>query len=424
MTEQHTEDSLLGGYRVLDLTNEKGLLCAKVLADLGADVIKIERPGGDPARNIGPFYKDIPHPERSLYWMFCNTSKRGITLNIETADGKEIFKRLVKGADIVVESFDPGYMEGLGLGYAELEKINPGIIMTSITPFGQTGPYRDLKTSDLVNWAMGGIMFQTGDMDRSPVWMGPHQSHFFGGSHGAVGTTMALFHREMTGEGQHVDVSIQQGCILALMITAEMWDLARVITPRTGPYAIRARGERPPLILPWVVPCKDGYVFVLGGGTSMAKMAGPLMAWALSEGASIDLEAIGQMVKEGYDVFTIPQEVLDTLFGPLLEFIQTKTKKELYDFSAQSGGGSIPSFGADEIMENPQLAAREFWERVEHPELGDTIAYPGAPVKISEAPWKIRRRAPLIGEHNEEIYEKELGLTKEKLAILKQAKVI
>ena len=156
----------------------------------------------------------------------------------------------------------------------------------------------------------------------------------------------------------------------------------------------------------------------------MAMMAGPLMVWALSEGASIDLEEIGQMMKKGYDVFTIPQEVLDTLFGPLLEFIQTKTKKELYDFSAQSGGGSIPSFGADEIMENPQLAAREFWERVEHPELGDTIAYPGAPVKISEAPWKIRRRAPLIGEHNEEIYEKELGLTKEKLAILKQAKVI
>jgi len=423
VTEQH-EDSLLGGYRVLDLADEKGLLCGKILGDLGADVIKIERPGGDPARSIGPFYKDIPDPEKSLYWMFCNTSKIGITLNIETADGREIFKKLVKGADIVVESFDPGYMAGLGLAYAELEKINPGIIMTSITPFGQTGPYRDFKTSDLVNWAMGGIMFQTGDTDRSPVWMSPHQSHFFGGSHGASGTMMALFHREMTGEGQHVDVSIQQGCMLALMITAEMWDLVGVITPRTGPYAIRSRGERPPLILPWVVPCKDGYAFVLGGGTSMAKMAGPLMLWALSEGASIDLEAIGQIQKKGYDVFTIPQEVLDSLFEPLLNFIQTKTKKELYEFSVQSGGGSIPSFSADEIMENSQLEVREFWEKVEHPELGDTITYPSAPVKVSEAPWKIRRRAPLIGEHNEEIYEKELGFSKEKLAILKQAKVV
>jgi len=141
---------MLSPYRVLDLTDEKGLLCGKLLGDLGADVIKVERPGGDPARNIGPFYHDETDPEKSLFWFAFNTSKRGIALDIETADGQEVFKRLVQSADSVIESFPPGYMDRLGLGYPALEKVNPGVIMVSITPFGQTGPYKDYKTCDIV----------------------------------------------------------------------------------------------------------------------------------------------------------------------------------------------------------------------------------------------------------------------------------
>ncbi|MFC1948616.1 CoA transferase [Chloroflexota bacterium] len=161
-------DGMLSPYRALDLTDEKGLLCGKILADLGADVIKIERPGGDPARNIGPFYHDEPDPEKSLYWFAYNTSKRGITLDIETTDGKEIFKQLVKNADFIIESFPPGYLDSIGLGYSALEKIKPDIILISITPFGQTGPYKDYKTSDIVAWAMGGEMAPFGDPDRPP----------------------------------------------------------------------------------------------------------------------------------------------------------------------------------------------------------------------------------------------------------------
>ncbi|MEE8419571.1 MAG: CoA transferase, partial [Dehalococcoidales bacterium] len=146
MTEKEKSEGMLSPYRVLDLTDEKGLLCGKILGDLGADVIKIERPGGDPARRLGPFYKNEPDPEKSLFWFALNTSKRGITLDIETAGGQEIFKQLVKGADFVIESFSPGYLDKLGLGYPALEKINPGLILVSITPFGQTGPYRDWKT--------------------------------------------------------------------------------------------------------------------------------------------------------------------------------------------------------------------------------------------------------------------------------------
>lgn len=175
------QESLLDGYRVLDLTDEKGLLCGRMLADLGADVIKIEKPGGDPARFRGPFYKDDPHPEKSFYWFALNLNKRSVTLDVETADGRDIFNRLVKTADFVIESFPPGHMKDIGLGYEALEKINPRVILTSITPFGQTGPYKDWKASELVAWAMGGFMFLCGDADRAPVQIACPQSYFHAG---------------------------------------------------------------------------------------------------------------------------------------------------------------------------------------------------------------------------------------------------
>ena len=142
---------MLAPYRILDLTTETGLMCGKLLGDLGADVIKVEKPGGDYARNIGPFYHNTKDPEKSLYWFANNTSKKGISLDIETPKGQEVFKKLVKTSDCVVESFGPGYMENIGLGYSELCEISPGIIVTSITPFGPSGPYRDYNASDLIN---------------------------------------------------------------------------------------------------------------------------------------------------------------------------------------------------------------------------------------------------------------------------------
>ena len=156
MSGEEKVTGMLSPYRILDLTNERGFLCGKLMADLGASVIKIEKPGGDPARSMGPFYHDIPDPEKSLYWFAFNTNKRGITLDIETADGQAIFKRLMKNIDIVIESFDPGYMDKLGLGYSALSQLNPGVIMTSITGFGQTGPYKDYKAPDIVVWALSG----------------------------------------------------------------------------------------------------------------------------------------------------------------------------------------------------------------------------------------------------------------------------
>ena len=166
---QGETERLLSPYRVLDLTDEKGVVCGRILGDFGANVIKVEKPGGDPCRNIGPFYHDIPHPEKSLFWFAYNANKRGITLNIESVDGKEIFKKLVQSADVVVESFPPRHMDSLGLGYSELSRVNQNIIMTSISPFGQTGPYSEFKGPDLITWSIGGMTQVSGDPDRQPV---------------------------------------------------------------------------------------------------------------------------------------------------------------------------------------------------------------------------------------------------------------
>ena len=198
---------LLSPYRVLDLTDERGLLCGKILADLGADVVQVESPGGSPARNLGPFYQDDVDPEKSLFWWAYAANKRGITLNLDTNNGVTLFRRLVKEAHFVIESFPPGYLAGLGLGYQELEAINPGLVMVSISPFGQDGPYSHYQATDIVGMALGGFMALTGDSDRAPLRVGfPHFYHH-GAAAGAAGAMLAHTHRAVTGQGQHVDVS-------------------------------------------------------------------------------------------------------------------------------------------------------------------------------------------------------------------------
>lgn len=418
------EEGLLSSYRVIDLSDEKGFLCGKILGDFGADVIKIEPPRGDPARSIGPFYKDVPHPEKSLYWLALNTSKRGITLNIETADGREIFKRLVKTADFVVESFEPGYMDSLGLGYLALEKINSNIIMTSITPFGSTGPYAHYKASDMVLWAMGGFMYTCGEPSEPPYRVSIPQSYLQGSLHAAMGSMIALYHREVTGKGQHVDISIQEANLFFTEEAMPVWDLWRVNWERGGPGASLPRPELGPLWLRLLWPCKDGYVniFLVGGAQAgLVRSSAALVAMANQEGMA---EKLKDYDWSTHDASRISQEERSQIEESIIAFLGTKTKQELYDAALEKGIVLAPLNTIKDIVESPQLAAREYFIEVQHPALGDTITYPGAPVKLSEVPWRISRRAPFIGEHNEEIYEKELGLTKEELGRLKAAKVI
>jgi benzylsuccinate CoA-transferase BbsE subunit len=417
MTKKEAE-GMLSPYRALDLTDEKGLFCGKLLGDLGADVIKIEKPGGDPARNIGPFYHDEPDPEKSLFWFAFNTSKRGITLDIETADGQEIFKKLVKSADFVIESFPPGYMDKLGLGYKDLEKLNPGIIMVSITPFGQTGPYKDYKAPDIVAWAMGGEMYVSGDADRPPVRISHHShSYLHAGSEAAIAATAVLYCRHMTGEGQHIDVSIQEAVTrTSHQGTTIPWDTNKVIPKRGAMFQSRARVTNQ-----W--PCKDGHViFMYWGGPLALRFNMPLIQ--LMEDEGVDVEFLKSFDWLAFDWRTTEQEMMDRIAEPTSKFFMMHTKAELLDKAVKYNFPLYPTATTADTLENVQLAARNFWVELEHPELGTTITYPGAFVNASETPPVVSRRAPLIGEHNKEIYEQELGMSGEELLKLKQAGVI
>ncbi|MFO7963880.1 MAG: CoA transferase [Desulfobacterales bacterium] len=422
----HETETFLKGYRVLDLTNEIGHLCGKILGDLGADVIKIEPPGGDAGRNNGPFYHDIPHPEKSLYWFYTNLNKRGITLNLETDTGRDLFLQLAASADIVVESFKPGYMESLHLAYPVLEKQNPGIILTSITPFGQSGPYADYRVTDLVGVAMGGMARLYGYMDSPPLRFSVPQFYFNGSLQGVLGTMVALYHREMTGEGQHVDVSCQQAVVLTLMMAAEIWDILKVNYRGIGPFGMSVRPTPPgPAIMRWVWPCKDGYVYLMvGGGSALGVRISTenLTTWANSEGYCLLLKDHDWAVD---NTATVTQEEINAMEEQFAEFLLTKTKKELFDYAVTHDIMLVPVTNAADLIASPQLKARDFWREVEHPELGEKLTYPGWPIRWTDLPpYDPQRRSPLIGEHNAPIYEEELKLTREEMIILKNRGII
>lgn len=413
----------LDPYRVLDLTDEKGFLCGKLLGDLGADVIKIEKPGGDPSRRIGPFYKDIPDAERSLYWFAYNSNKRGITLNIETQDGREIFKRLAKTADVIIESFSPGYMEKIGLGYATLSEINPGIIMTSISHFGKTGPYRDYKSCDIINWAISGYLYMCGDIDRPPVLVSnAPQSFMFGGAEAAVGTTIALYCSQQTGEGQWVDVSIHQSVQRLLGQVGPTWELAHQILRRQGSSMITMGLNGATITQPQIWQCKEGMVILLiQGGHIGAATNRALIEWMDEEGMADDF--LKNLDWENLDAVELTQEDIDQVSKRIEGFFKKHTAHELYEGAKKKRMMLYPLQNVKDLSENTQLGNRDFWEQVEHPELGTSITYPGAFVKASETPLCIQHRAPLIGEHNSQIYQ-ELGISPKELNILKQANII
>jgi benzylsuccinate CoA-transferase BbsE subunit len=405
----------LSPYRVLDLTNDQGYFCGKILADLGADVIKVEPPGGDPGRSIGPFYHDILDKEKSLFFFAYNTNKRSMTLNIETREGQEIFKGLVVRSDFVIESFAPGTLDRMGLGYAILKGLRPRVILVSITPFGQTGLRKDWKGSDIVGIAMGGLSHITGSPDRPPARVCVDQTHMMAGAQAAMGAMIAHHHREATGIGQHVDTSAQESVVLSALTVPQAWDLQEFIWPREGAYMSRGRKRVRHL---W--PCKDGYIAwrVFGGGLGVKTRA--LVEWMDTEGEAGELREVDW---QQMDLLTVEAGKFyhwQELFG---NFFRIHTKAELCREALARGIVLIPASTPKDLLEDPQLKARDYWEKVDHPELRATFTYPGALYKSSEVEWRFRR-APLIGEHNGEVYEQELGFTKEKLSTLRQRGII
>ncbi len=415
--------SLLGPFRVLDLSDAKGYLCGRVLGDFGADVIKVEPPGGDPGRTIGPFYRDDPHPEKSLYWLGYNCNKRGITLDIEAAEGQGIFRKLVRSADFVIESAPPGRMAALGLDYQSLRRIQPGIILTSITSFGQSGPWSHYAGSDIALWALSSYMYVTGDEDRPPVCPSFPQSFLHAGLEAATASLVALHHRELTGEGQWVDVSAQDSLAVVNLQNQQYWNLARFNPKRAGSAQMLSgvRWSRQKRL--W--KCRDGFViFIISSGNMGAPGNRALTQWMASEGLApdfmqrIDWEAFDPQGKELSD-----EQYLGMLTA-IGGFFERHTKAELYAGSVPQRIVLYPCNTTEDLMRDDQLRARGFWTEVAHPELGGALTYPRPCMCFSESACGIRRPAPRIGQHNEEVYAGELGLSRDELARLRREGVV
>jgi crotonobetainyl-CoA:carnitine CoA-transferase CaiB-like acyl-CoA transferase len=408
----------LAPYRVLDLSDENGQVAGRLLADLGADTIAVEPIGGSPSRRVGPFYHKIADPEKSLFWFALNTNKRSVTLNVETPEGKDILKRLVKKSDFLIESYSPGHMERLGLGYDVLSKVNPGLIMTSITPFGQTGPWRDFKGSDLVEMALGGLVYLSGAPGRPPLRIPVPQASLHSGAWAAAGSMIALHGRHATGQGDHVDVSMLEAAAWASYNAAEWWSYCGINLKREGTW--RQQGLSRMRLL---FECRDGYVLLfLLGGTMATAGEWKLVEWMAAEGKCPDWLRGFNWSK--LDVGAVEQSFFDNLSDALEPFLKDKTKTDLFDWSQRNELFLAPVSDTRDVLVNPQLKSRDFWVQLSHPELNDTITYPGPFARFSETPLKISRRAPLIGEHNREVFQGELGLSDQEMTSLRQAGVI
>jgi len=392
-----------------------------LLAQLGADVIVVEPPGGSSARKQGPFFHDNPDPENSLFWLGYNVNKRGITLDITKNEGRDILLDLAKKSDIVIEEFRPGYLDAINCGYNVLSSVKKDIIMVSITPFGQQGPYRDYCSSDLTLMALGGHAYLSGDPDREPLCVAVPQTYLLAGAHSAMVSLIALWHRDMTGTGQQIDISLHECATWISFVSFNFWDFQQIILKREGHW--RAHGDKHRMRT--VYPCKDGYVclWVLGGSAG-AKGQNNLRMWALSEGLVDDFWK--DFDYENWDAYRTTQDICDRLAESIDKFLVTKTKEELYRAATKKGIYLAPVNSISDVLDDEQLKFRDFWVQLEYPEMGVSLTHPGDFVKaIYESTVVTKwRRAPHIGEHNKDVYSSLLGITDDDLKKMKSRGVI
>lgn len=395
----------LAGLQILDLADEKASFCSKLLADIGAEVIKVEQPDGDSARLTGPFWGNTPHPEKSLSFWYNNTSKLGITLNLESTEGQQIFRKLAQKADVAVETFPPGYLDKLGLGYEYLNKANPGLIMASVTGFGQNGPYQEYQSSDIVASALGGQMHVCGNPDSPPLKPYGQQAYYLASLFTAIGILLALRRRKHSGRGQHIDISLQEAVTASLEHVIVRYFYEGIISRRQGS-------------LHWnnsfcLLPCQDGWITL-----------SPLMQWETlvelldGEGVAADLKE-DKWQDEDYRL-----QHLDHIIQTLKQWTSTHTTTELFELGQLMRLPWAPVASPADAVNSPQLKARNFFVSVAHPEANAGFTYPGAPYKFSRSPWNIQRRAPLIGEHNALIYQQRLGFSQEEIDELSSRNVI
>jgi crotonobetainyl-CoA:carnitine CoA-transferase CaiB-like acyl-CoA transferase len=405
MEVKEERDGLLNEIRVLDLADEKTSYCSKLLADLGAYVIKVEKPGGDSSRKIGPFLGNSPHPEQSLFFNYHNTNKLGITLNLEHSMGRDIFLKLVKKNDIVVESFPPGYLEDLKLDFEILKEANPKLILVSVTGFGQNGPRKNYKSCDIVASAYGGQMYVSGSPSTPPLKTFGEQSYYTASLYAAIGILLALRKRAQTGEGDHIDISLQESVASTLDHVMVRYFNEKLITKRQGN-------------LYWnnsffILSCKDGHILM-----SPFQQWETLVEWMDSEGMAEDLKE-EKWCDEEYRIRNIKH-----ILQVLERWTKTHTITELFELGQLMRFPWAPVYSPDQVLESPQLKERSFFIDVDHPEIGASFKYPGMPYQLSTSSLNRWKRAPLIGEDNIQIYQGELGLSDEELQKLSSLGVI
>ncbi|MCH7553629.1 MAG: CoA transferase [Chloroflexi bacterium] len=372
----------LAGLKVLDLTHYiAGPYCTKLLADYGAEVVKIERPGGDGARRLGPFPKDVAHAERSGIFLHLNTNKRSVGLDLRDAKDRALLEEMVAWADVVAENFRPGVMDRLGLGYERLSAINPGLVMVSISDFGQTGPYRDYRGSEIVDYAIGGCYHVNGQADREPLKLGGSVVQYLAGAHAAAATMVALLGRPFRDHGDHIDISIaetQAGSpdrrspmLVGYQYTGEV--------NRRGRQATHTR------------PCKDGYVNVLVTAMMLERV----------------YDLIGKPELKRDPRFQDPASALrpenrEDLEAMLLEWLMERTKAEIWALGQKAHVMTGPVYTVAELLEDPHFRQRGYWEIIDHSEAGQWT-YPGLPFQTFGAQAIPRRPAPTLGEHDDEV---------------------
>ena len=391
----------LSHIRIIDLTQcIAGPYCTKLMSGFGAEVIKIERPKtGDRMRSLGPFFQNRKGLETSIPFLWLNTGKKSVTLNLKTEKGLKILKQLIKDAGVLVENFSPGVMRGLGLSYEVLREINPGIIMTSISNFGQTGPYRDYKAEEIELNALSGGMYVTGDPKKAPLASGPAIYQYTAGQHAYIATLTALFQRSSSGEGQFVDVSIQESGLEHIEISLS-YNLHKGKNKKRGGH----------MFVPWATyECKDGYAVII---------AMPSRHWHRAANIFGDATLFDNKYDHLLDRIKHRSEY-EALLKPCVKALK---KKELF----HAGQTRKLAFGylasLEEVIESPQHKDRGFFKKIDHPVVGKH-PYCGAPFKMSQTPWQTAR-APLLGEHNNDIYRDVLGYSTEEIHQFMELEVI
>ena len=395
----------LADLRVLDFTHYiAGPYATKLLADYGADVLKVERPEvGDGARRIGPFPGDIPHSEKSGTFLHLNTNKRSLTLNLKSSEAQKIVRRLVMDVDVVVESFRPGQMAAFGLDYETLRSINPQVVMTSISNFGQTGPYRNFRASDLIIYGMGGEMYSTGLDDREPLKLGEDVILYQAGAIAATATMGAVF----AESSQHVDVSLmetQVGSIDRRMSMLLAYQYNGEISKRS---ASATAGGYPN----GVFICLDGYVQIAGGRNYFERVVSMM-------GAPDELlEERWYEPEAQYD-----PELEDEFNAYFIPWCLERTKLEIWRVAQEAGVLSAPINTASDLASDEAFQARGAFAEIDHPAAGNLL-YPGRPFIMGESPWRVRRPAPLLGQHTDQALL-ALGYAESDIESLRRRKVV